>query len=504
MKTMSNSPSVQSKKSSFSNDPMTKPAVIMSIIVFVGALLRIFYLGEKSFWVDELLSIWHAQNIVDIRTFLSANTGANAHPPLYFLILKGWLSMGEGEFYLRLLSVIFGILVIPATYCLGREFISQKASLIGAFIVSISPMLLLHDREVRMYPLFTLLSTLSLLFLVKAIKNSRIEYWLPYVVVTSLCTYTHYHSFLLIASQWFFVFFIYRKIQWREFLISQVAVALLFLPWLPSYFAHMTQYFGIGNMRFPITGAFFIKPFYLFFSFSLGQTVLPWTYWIVLPAAAFFIIAFVLGFNIIRKKKEAWVFFLVTLFIPILISLFFSEVMPRYMIFLAPLYYLVIGQGIAQLNKRVIQVVCLLIITVIMSYGLNNYYTNRDFHILASIDPWREVGTYLKENVQKNDIVFNIGGFPLRYYMGFNAAVLGKDALDVIKIEVNKKQFNRIWLIASITEYKQAGEDAIRWMNEHYTLISEKKYYKDKDFAIKARWFKKEFMEYRIRVFLYE
>ena len=64
-----------------------KSLIAILLVLFVGMILRIFDLGSKSFWVDELLSIWHAQGIINLETFFSPLHG-NSHPPLYFVLLK--------------------------------------------------------------------------------------------------------------------------------------------------------------------------------------------------------------------------------------------------------------------------------------------------------------------------------------------------------------------------------------------------------------------------------
>ena len=54
----------------------------------------------------------------------------------------------------------------------------------------------------------------------------------------------------------------------------------------------------------------------------------------------------------------------------------------------------------------------------------------------------------------------------------------------------------RVWLIVSHPAYKKEGEEVIQWMNEHYNIITEKKYYKDSDYIRKTKYFKKDFLEY--------
>ena len=50
-----------------------RPPLIIFLIMILGALLRIFDLGSKSFWGDELVSIWHSADIIDIKSFFTSN-----------------------------------------------------------------------------------------------------------------------------------------------------------------------------------------------------------------------------------------------------------------------------------------------------------------------------------------------------------------------------------------------------------------------------------------------
>jgi len=484
-----------------------KILIILLIIMLIGSILRIVYLDDNSFWTDELLSICHSNNINNLSTFFSPHCG-NAHPPLYFLLLRFWSLGGEGEFYLRLLSVIFGILVIPTAYLLGRQFFDRKICLVGAFLVAISPFHMLYDREVRMYSLFTLLTIISLYFFIRALREEKSIFWIGYTIITILNTYTHYHAFLIILLEW--VFFIVRYKYYKHLLkkaiISQFIVAFCFSFWVQSFLFHLKHSSVLGEdvTRFPTIFGAWIKPCYLFFSFSLGQTIMPWNYKIVIPAIVIFSCTFIWGIKSMIKYKETLLFFLLSLFVPIFVGLFITDLMPRYFVFLAPIYYLIIAKGISSFPNIKVKVVSMIIITILLSFSLNNYYTGREFHILANVDPWREVGMYLKENVIEEDIVFNIGGVPINYYTGFKIPILRENALEVLREDLQKKKFKKVWLIVSNTKYKRQGEDAIKWMNEHYHLISEKRYLWDPDYTNKKKFFKKNFLEYRIKIYLYE
>ena len=87
--------------------------------------------------------------------------------------------------------------------------------------------------------------------------------------------------------------------------------------------------------------------------------------------------------------------------------------------FLYPVFALMIGQGVVGLPNARVGMVAFMVITVLLGISVKNYYLNREFHILAFVDPWREVGGFLTENVQKSDpVVFTGRGPVLDYYSG--------------------------------------------------------------------------------------
>ena len=60
-----------------------------------------------------------------------------------------------------------------------------------------------------------------------------------------------------------------------------------------------------------------------------------------------------------------------------------------------------------------------------------------------------------------------------------------------------------IWLVVSNPKYKEAADSVLSWMNRNFILITEMKYLKDKDFDRKSKYFKKNFLEYRVKVYLF-
>ncbi|MGH7829117.1 MAG: glycosyltransferase family 39 protein, partial [Candidatus Binatia bacterium] len=295
---------------------VSRSTLLLILIVALGSFLRLFDLAEKSLWLDEIKSLEHAQSIHDLKSFFNPKTG-NAHPPLYFLLLRGWLSFGDGEFYFRLLSVLFGVLCIPATYFLGKQLFDTRTSLWAASMVAVSPFLLLHDREVRMYPMLVFFLLLSLLCYVRALRGNRVRDWIGLTISMSVSVYTHYHAFLIFAAMW--LFFIVRIKPYRSrlapWLASSAVVTALFGFWLPGFLYHLErQAIYTPPDLFPSNFGQWLLPIYIFFSYSLGQTVMPWNLWVVAPGAILFGGLCFWGLKSSAASKEALPFFLLFLF----------------------------------------------------------------------------------------------------------------------------------------------------------------------------------------------
>jgi len=83
---------------------------ILAVVIAAGAILRLMRLGNQSFWLDEAFSVllvrapWHAF-VYQLRT-------AEANSSFYYLLLRLWTQLGDGEAQTRLLSAIAGIATI--------------------------------------------------------------------------------------------------------------------------------------------------------------------------------------------------------------------------------------------------------------------------------------------------------------------------------------------------------------------------------------------------------
>ncbi|MBK7896066.1 MAG: glycosyltransferase family 39 protein [Anaerolineaceae bacterium] len=116
----------------------------------MGAIFRLINLGRDSLWLDEAISYLAAQLPV---TQIANNTLQDPHPPLYYLLLHFWLQLvPDSDTAVKLLSALFGILLIPAIYFLSQQlFHNRTISLTAAALTAVSPFHILYSHELRMY-----------------------------------------------------------------------------------------------------------------------------------------------------------------------------------------------------------------------------------------------------------------------------------------------------------------------------------------------------------------
>jgi 4-amino-4-deoxy-L-arabinose transferase-like glycosyltransferase len=155
-------------------------ALLISAII-VAAVLRVYKLGEWSFWGDEYITVGRASSLFD--------TGSNLPPASLFLTHVSIALGGTSEWTARLPAAVIGVLTIPALFYLVKKTFDPAVALVASLLLAISPWHLYWSQNARFYTALLLFYTLSLFFLYLGIEKDR-----PRYLVLSL-------AFLVLALQ---------------------------------------------------------------------------------------------------------------------------------------------------------------------------------------------------------------------------------------------------------------------------------------------------------------
>jgi mannosyltransferase len=91
----------------------------IAVITVFGAALCLCFLENATLWFDERVSWELAAG--SWKHFWYRISQWEADMLFYYLLLRLWLYLGESEWILRSLSVVFGVATIPAVYILGMR-----------------------------------------------------------------------------------------------------------------------------------------------------------------------------------------------------------------------------------------------------------------------------------------------------------------------------------------------------------------------------------------------
>ena len=218
---------------------------LVVLVLLLGCALRFHRLGVQSLWYDEGNSVHMtgrsaAEIVAAVRN--------DIHPPGYFLALAGWVRVaGRSEFALRALSALSGVLLLA---CVQR-IAGRRALPLAALLAALHPALVYYSQEARMYMPAAALGAGLLLAGAHAWRARGWRTSAAYCLLAAAGLYTHYLFAVLIAAANVaaVVTMLAAQRDWtnmRSALVRwtglQCVVLLLYLPWLPTAFQHLTSW----------------------------------------------------------------------------------------------------------------------------------------------------------------------------------------------------------------------------------------------------------------------
>ncbi|MGB3613599.1 MAG: hypothetical protein WBA10_07375, partial [Elainellaceae cyanobacterium] len=239
--------------------------------IMLGLLLRGVGLSENVYWVDEVHTMLRLAGytkatvtpllsqpltVADLGPFqgtaaplpaaLQALARHPEHPPLYYLTAWGWLALWQPGFdsavgLLRWVSVLFGLLALPASYWFcwelwppspGGSRPASGVAILGMGLITLSPLHVLYAQETREYSLWTLLILLSGAALLRSLRLGGLRRWVLYGVTVALGLYSHLLFSVVVLVYGLYVLRVGQIRQYRAYLLATVGAIAIFLPWV--------------------------------------------------------------------------------------------------------------------------------------------------------------------------------------------------------------------------------------------------------------------------------
>lgn len=383
-------------------------------IFLLALLLRVVSLGEESLWLDEARSVQIARQAWP--AFLREVSTSEVNMVLYYVLLRGWLTLGDSEVAIRSLSVLFSLATVPVLYALGTRLFGAGVGLVGALLLAVNAFHVAFAQEARGYSLVVFLATLSSLLFADYIRAPSRTRWWGYVLAAAAAAYSHLFGALIPAAHWASAALLrFRGVPWRGVAASGVAVAALIMPL--GAFAILEQT-GHSEWILPPT-ARLVPGIFAALSGAGGFSGLPGGGELVSLAAAgrrLLLLAYAAACTLaVVAAAGAWKaakpvfdrwrygFLLAWLGVPIAlafaISLWKPVLVTKYLIVSLPALVLLAAVGLVQIRRRALFAAVLVSVVLLALYGVTSYYR------YAEKEDWRAATDFLFSQARPGDAV---------------------------------------------------------------------------------------------------
>lgn len=449
-------------------------------MILLAFVLRVYRLDHHDIWGDEAFSIWLSKQ--PLGQVVAG--GADTHPPLYPLLLYGWLRVaGDSPFATRFLSVIPGLLLVAVIYILGRRLLSRRVGLVAAGLAAASPFAVYYSQETRMYAWAATLSILFVYAFLRLYRQSLIGHhpspnsYLVFTLTTLAAVYTHYYAFFVLLALNIYVVAEWRKEIRNPFLprwfATQLGITLAYVPWI---LVQMSFLQGKAHARFEAWGLSGMYDVWIrtLTAFGLGTTVPLSLRWL---AGGLLLLA---GVGAVRAERRLLGRMMVLyLIVPLGVAWLVNPIMPffyeRYLIVALPAYLLLLAAGLLGLRRRpILLAASTALMLAVSGYSLYNYYAVPAYarggygQLMAYVEQHARPGdALLLENPLQKAIYEYYAPQNMPAYW-FPPEQPWDDPRTQAQLEDLAEQHSRLWLVmfGNPAEY-DPNHELERWLSTH-------------------------------------
>jgi hypothetical protein len=396
-------------------------------IIIIGVLIRFRqYLFNRSLWIDEASL---ALNILKLNysDLLTPLLHSQAAPPFFLLITKLFTDIaGYSEYVLRFLPFICGIASLLLFYHLAIHFLQKKVIPIAICLLSFSYYAIYYSVEFKQYSADLLFTILLILFAFKLDESKyNKKYSMYFGVMAILSTWFSHTSVFVLAgvgcALLYKIFFGKGNFDKTNINITHLkellTIGILSITSFAFHYffiirpvpkGYFYEFWENSFIPFPPLGLFEIR-WYLTKGINILKNPLGFTF---LYGIAF-IFAVIGMINFWKRKDKIYLNLLLFPIVFLLIAsiLHIYPINGRLILFILPIMYLFISEGIYQFikyfypNKRL---VALLIVIFLLLYPVLNGISYLIRPILKQeIKP---VIKYCLENKEESDKIYLYAG----------------------------------------------------------------------------------------------
>ena len=475
--------------------------IFLVLIIIFGFAIRLINLDKNGgLWYDEITIYSISQNFSgDLKRFLQF--------PIYYVFYKFWICiLGNSDFVIRLMSVIFDILSLFMTFVLTKniykifsndEIQSIKAGLVSSSLYAVNSSFIYYAQEAKFYSFTFFAVLLFFIFWIKFLdKNcSKINFVLFYLS-TLILLYSNTCQIVLIMFAFILmtVLFVKRNII-KQKLSYLMILSTVFIP-LIIFIIRIKGYF-MGNFDAVVfDNSFTLSVFQNYFSpilIGVQNNVLNYQKFLIkhlldIKYLVYVLIPVIISiFGILYSVKKSvicrYLFLICSLYLVFhLILPLFSSYKPlvRYTLFVLPIFISLLAVGLKVLTNKYLKRCLFAVLIFINTFCLilpssalfiqrpDGYKTLADFLKVNNIPNNANFILPIRENLL--DKYYKIRGEKLSLYILNSDAAqktyLTNDEINGLKNDNGNKQ---IYYKRFLTNDK-ISEEFIKFVDEKFSV----------------------------------
>jgi len=350
-------------------------------VILCGLVLRVLFIGTYCLQFDETASLMEIHVPESFPLSISLPTYRPFY--LYNIFVSLWKELGENETVLRLSSVLFGVLSIPALFFFSRRLLGEKTALTAAFILAVSPIQVHYSQELTVYAASFFFSVVSMYFFSGLITSPRFRDYAGVLICNIVAVYSNHTAVFLPITQVICLGIYHENLKAKILPLTALFVlqSVLLLPWIyvmVKQYGFMLDYTsGTGQVSFFLSSVSFRNLISTLQNFSTGYYSSGW-----LRTAGSGLMLSLAGFSLFRIfgiDRRKFLLLLLFLFLPMSILLLCSRRVvlyaDRYVLFSSMFLYIPAAYAVAAAGPRW-RAAILSCIVSISAVSLVLYYSN--------------------------------------------------------------------------------------------------------------------------------
>jgi mannosyltransferase len=391
--------------------------VILAGITFLAIVLRMYRLGEWSFWIDEIFTIIRVQeefgSLEKLRQHLPLDTSIF---PISFILTAQALNLfGVSEWSARLVSTMIGIATIPILYFPLKKIFGNQVTLIALLLLAVSPWHIFWSQNARFYTLLMLFYTLALITVYFGLERDRPIYFGIFYILFYLAFSERVIAVVIIpvVALYLFLLWILPLEKPRGFKIKNVLI--LSSPIIIFAVYQLVLFITTGSYMFASAVAALAPPIdnpirlLILIVFSMG-----------VPLTIF---ASFTGIYLLSSNDRTILFLLISAVLPVILFMIATPyffIVERYA-FVTLIFWIVLASiGLTVISSMVKKHAFILILGILFVFlsdaaGENLlYYQTNDGNRLD----WQGAVGYVQESMKEGDIIVSTRAALASYYLG--------------------------------------------------------------------------------------